>query len=159
MSLIQIRSATPEDCELIVCFIRELAEYEKLLDICEANTESIHRDLFVDRCIECFLAELDGETVGFALCYPNYSTFQAKPGYYLEDLYVRPEARGKGAGKALLNHLGQLCLQRDYGRLEWCVLNWNKPSIDFYKSLGAELLTEWTTCRVSGKALQKLGSA
>ncbi|MBI1200727.1 MAG: GNAT family N-acetyltransferase [Phenylobacterium sp.] len=156
MSL-SIRPATPADTALVLQFIRDLAEYERLLHEVEATEADIARDLFGEpaRC-QCDIAELDGAPVGFALWFYNYSTFRGRAGIYLEDLFVRPEARGVGAGKALLRGLAKRCEAENLGRLEWAVLNWNTPSIAFYDSLGASAKTDWTVRRLDGEALQAL---
>lgn len=154
---VNIRVATMGDAPLILQFIRELAEYERLLHEVEATEADIRRDLFGEnpRCF-CDIAEYEGRAVGFALWFYNYSTFRGRAGIYLEDLFVRPEARGVGAGKALLRRLAQRCMDADLGRLEWAVLNWNAPSIAFYDSLGAGAMTEWTVRRLDGEALERL---
>jgi len=154
-----IRPATPADSELIVALIRELAEYEKLLDQCHATPEALRESLFGGRPqAECLIAEREGQGVGFALFFHNYSTFLAKPGLYLEDLYVRPAARGLGLGKALLAALAKLAVERGCGRFEWSVLDWNAPAIRFYESLGAKPQHEWTIYRVTGEALTTLAA-
>jgi GNAT superfamily N-acetyltransferase len=154
-----IRTATEADVALILYFIRALAEYERLLDKCIATEEMVRETLFgTRRYAEVIIAEDEGEPVGFALFFHNYSTFLARPGIYLEDLFVKPEARGKGFGKALLAHLALLAQERNCGRLEWAVLNWNKPSIDFYESLGAIPMNDWTVYRLIGDALDKLAA-
>jgi GNAT superfamily N-acetyltransferase len=142
---------------LILSFIRGLAEYERLLDECVATEDLLREHLFgAHPYCEVVIAEDAEGPAGFALFFHNYSTFLAKPGIYLEDLFVLPERRGRGLGKALLAHLANLAVERGCGRLEWSVLDWNEPSIGFYRSLGARLLDEWTICRVSGVALAKL---
>ena len=155
-----IRVATAADTPLILGFIRELAEYERLLNEVEATEADIRRDLFGEnpRCF-CDIAESDGTPVGFALWFYNYSTFRGRAGIYLEDLFVRPEARGLGAGKALLRRLAQRCMEADLGRLEWAVLNWNEPSIAFYDSLGAGAKDDWTVRRLDGEALERLAAS
>lgn len=160
MSEVSIRVATVGDAPLILAFIKELAEYERLLHEVEATEADIRRDLFGEnpRCF-CEIAEADGVAVGFALWFYNYSTFRGRAGIYLEDLFVRPEARGLGAGKALLRRLAQRCVEADLGRLEWAVLNWNAPSIAFYDSLGADAMTEWTVRRLDGEALTRLAGS
>lgn len=148
-----IRAATPADVSLILRLVRELAEYEREPDAVKA-TEAMLQDALFDRGVaESVIAELDGTPVGFALFFHNFSTWTGKPGLYLEDLYVTPEARGAGAGKALLQHLAGLALDRGCARFEWAVLDWNTPAIDFYRAMGAEALDEWTVQRVSGDAL------
>jgi GNAT superfamily N-acetyltransferase len=151
------RVASPADIPLILEFIRDLAEYERLLHECEATEDDIRRDLFGEnpRCF-CDIAEDDGRPVGFALWFYNYSTFRGRAGIYLEDLFVKPDFRGGGAGKALLRRLAQRCVEADLGRLEWAVLNWNAPSIAFYDSLGASAKDDWTVRRLDGEALVKL---
>ena len=157
---VRIRPATMLDAGLILEFIRELAEYEKMLDEVEATEADIRRDLFGEnpRCF-CDIAEHEGEAVGFALWFYNYSTFRGRAGIYLEDLFVRPQARGLGAGKALLSRLAERCVEADLGRLEWAVLTWNTPAIEFYDSLGARRMDEWNTRRVDGEALRRLAGA
>ena len=154
-----IRAATSTDVPLILSLIRGLADYEKLSHEVEATEEKLHATLFGPRpAAECIIAltELD-EPVGFALFYPNYSTFLARPGLYLEDLFVKPEFRGKGIGKALLSYLAALANEREYGRMEWTVLDWNEPAIAFYESFGARRMREWHICRLTGTALAAHG--
>ncbi len=154
---IKLRPAAPADASLIAALIRELAEYEKLLHECHATAENIRESLFGHHPqAECVMAELHGTAVGFALFFHNYSTFLARPGLYLEDLFVRPAARGQGVGKALLAHLAQLARQRGCGRFEWSVLDWNASAIAFYESLGAKPQNEWTIYRLTGDALNQL---
>ncbi|MDE2488432.1 MAG: GNAT family N-acetyltransferase [Alphaproteobacteria bacterium] len=154
---IHVREATPEDLGLIYRFIRDLAEYEKLLHEVEASEADVRRDLFGPAPrVFCDIAEADGEPVGFALWFYNYSTFRGRHGIWLEDLFVTPEKRGIGAGKALLRRLAKRCVDEDLGRLEWAVLDWNAPSIAFYDSLGAAALDDWTTRRLTGEALTRL---
>ena len=155
-----IRSAQPADVPLILGLIRELADYEKLSHEVVATEALLHEHLFGSQHrAETLIAEDAGGAVGFALFFHNFSTFVGRPGIYLEDLFVRPEARGSGLGKALLAHLAQLCSTRDCARLEWSVLDWNAPSIGFYQRLGAKLMDEWTVMRVDGDALTKLAAA
>lgn len=152
-----LRLATPDDAGLILEFIQGLAEYEKLAHEVVADEESLRRTLFADRpAAEVVLADYDGEPAGFALFFHNYSTFLARPGLYLEDLYVRPEQRGRGIGKALLAHLAAIAVERGCGRFEWSVLDWNEPAIRFYEKLGAKAMEGWTVFRVTGDALAKL---
>ena len=154
-----IRPATRNDAALIATLIRELADYEKLLHECHVTAEAIAQSLFGAKPqAECVIAERNGTAVGFALFFHNYSTFLAKPGLYLEDLFVRPEARGHGVGKALLAHLAQLAVARGCGRFEWSVLDWNAPAIAFYESLGARAQSEWSIYRVTGAALTALAA-
>jgi GNAT superfamily N-acetyltransferase len=158
MQNIEIRPATVEDVKTIFQLIQALAEYEKLSDQVTGSVEQLHDHLFGDRpCIEALLADHQGTAIGFALFFTNYSTFLTKPGLYLEDLFVKPEYRGQGVGKLLLSHLARLVLQRNYGRLEWSVLDWNEPAIGFYQRIGATVLPDWRICRVTGDAIAKLG--
>ena len=153
----RIERATESDVPLILEMIRGLAEYERLLDKCVATEETLRATLFGAKpYAETLLAWDGGECGGFALFFMNYSTFLAQPGIYLEDLFVKPQARGRGLGKALLVKLAQIARERNCGRLEWSVLDWNEPSIRFYKSLGARPMDEWTGYRVTGEALQTL---
>jgi GNAT superfamily N-acetyltransferase len=155
----RIRSATPADVSLILGLIRELAEYEKLAHQVVATEDDIRNSLFGLRpAAECLIAELDGAPAGFALFFHNFSTFLGKPGIYLEDLYVKPELRGKGVGRKLLAHLAQLALTRGCGRFEWAVLDWNEPAIGFYRSIGARMLDDWKINRLTGEALERLAA-
>ncbi len=152
-----IRAATPEDVPLILQLIRELAEYERLAHEVRATEARLRATLFVPRpAAEVVIAELDGTPVGFAVFFATYSTWEAASGLYLEDLFVRPEARGRGVGRELLEYLARVTLQRGWARLEWRVLDWNEPSIAFYRKLGAEPLHDWTVFRVTGDSLKKL---
>jgi GNAT superfamily N-acetyltransferase len=145
---------------VILALIRELAVYEKLEHLVAAKEEDLDKALFAERSVvEALIASLDDEPVGFALFFPNFSTFLGKPGLYLEDLYVRPEARGAGLGRMLLEHLAALAVDRGWGRMEWSVLDWNQPAIEFYKKMGATPMDEWTTFRVTGEQLKKLALA
>jgi diamine N-acetyltransferase len=156
MSLL-IRKVRAGEAGLVLGFIRELAAYEKLSHEVEATEAMIAAALFSETPrLFCDIAEWDGEPVGFAVWFVNFSTFAGKPGVYLEDLFVRPSHRGKGIGKALLRYLAQTCVDNGWSSLKWAVLDWNAPSIAFYKSLGAVMLDEWTICRVSGDALARL---
>jgi len=152
-----IRPAQPEDVPLILEFIRGLADYEKLTDGVEATEEKLRRTLFPEdhhtAAAHCVLAIAGGAPAGFALYFFNYSTFLAQPGLYLEDLFVQPEFRGRGIGKALLLHLAKIANTRGCGRMEWTVLDWNQPAIGFYEKLGARRMREWQICRLSGPAL------
>lgn len=154
---VTVRPATPADAGLIHQFILDLAEYEKLLDTVQATEADTAAALFGDKA-RAFadIAEIDGQPVGFALWFYNYSTFVGRHGIYLEDLFVRPSARGSGAGKALLASLARRCVDEGLGRLEWSVLDWNAPSIAFYDSLGAAAMDEWIIRRMTGEALRKL---
>lgn len=154
---ITIRPATPADVPLIADLIRALAEYEKLAHEVRFDEAVLGAKLFGPRpYAEVVIGEVDGVAQGFALFFHNFSTFEGKPGIYLEDLFVQPPARGAGLGKALLAHLAALVLERDCARLEWSVLDWNEPAIGFYKALGARLMDEWTVMRVDGDALRQL---
>ena len=158
MAETQIREASERDVPLILSSIRELAEYEKLSREVVATEEEVRESLFAGRrYAEVLIAEHDGAPAGFALFFHNFSTFLGKPGIYLEDVYVRPEFRGTGIGRQLLVKLAHLALERGCGRLEWSVLDWNEPSIGFYRQLGAVAMEDWTVYRVSGDALRKLG--
>ena len=152
-----IRYATSKDCAAILHFIRELAEYERLAHEVVADESQLRATLFgVKPAAEVLLAELAGEPVGFALFFQSYSTFLAKPGLYLEDLFVRPTARSKGIGGALMSALARIAVQRHYGRFEWSVLDWNAPALKFYASLGANPQSEWTVQRLTGAPLAAL---
>jgi GNAT superfamily N-acetyltransferase len=154
----EIRSAAPGDIQVILNLIRELAIYEKEEDQAKATADQIHEALFSEKpTAYCELIELDtGESVGFAFWFKNYSTWTGTPGIYLEDLFVKPEFRGAGYGKALLIHLAKKCVENGWSRFQWWVLDWNEPSIAFYRSLGAVPMDEWTVFRVSGEALVRL---
>jgi len=155
-----IRSARPEESAIILRLIKDLAEYEKAPDQVEATESDLKATIFSkEPKVFCDVVEVDGEIVGMAIWFLNYSTWQGKHGIYLEDLFIKPEYRGRGYGKALLIHLAKLCEEKGYGRFQWWVLDWNSPAIDFYRSLGAEAMDEWTVYRVSGKALKDLGAS
>ena len=151
-----IRPATERDVPLILRFIKGLAAYEKLTHEVTATEELLHQTLFGDRRVaEVVIGECEGEPVGFALFFHNFSTFLGRPGIYLEDLFVKPEMRGRGFGRVLLTYLAKLAKERNCGRVEWAVLDWNEPAIRFYKSLGAASMDEWTVYRLTGEALDK----
>lgn len=153
------RPATSADLPLIAALIRELAEYERLSHAVRFDESELERNLFGDNpAAEVLIGELEGEPQGFALFFQNFSTFEGKPGIYLEDLFVRPEARSKGLGKALIAGVAALALQRGCARFEWAVLDWNTPSIEFYRSLGAQEMSDWRVMRLEGDALVRLGS-
>jgi GNAT superfamily N-acetyltransferase len=153
----EIRHAEKRDVALIRSLIRELAEYEKMLDEMVATEELLEKHLFGEkRFVEVVLGYYNGVPVGFALFFHNFSTFVGKHGLYLEDLYVKPEYRGKGFGKSLLAYLAKLAVERDCGRYEWTVLDWNKPSLKFYKMLGAKVMNKWLIHRVAGEELKNL---
>ncbi len=155
--IITVRSAVPEDLDLIIGFILALAAYERLADAVRLDRDVLGAHLFgATPKAEVVIAERDGAAIGFALFFHNFSTFEGRPGIYLEDLFVAPEARGSGAGKALLRHLAQLALDRGCARLEWSVLDWNGPAISFYRSLGAASMDDWTVNRLSSHALAAL---
>jgi GNAT superfamily N-acetyltransferase len=154
---ITISPATPDDVPTILAFIRELAEYEKLLDQVTATEPLLHQTLFGPRpYAEVLMGRLDGTAVGYALFFHNYSTFLARPGIYLEDVYVRPASRGRGVGKALLRDVARVARERNCGRVEWSVLDWNQPSINFYLAIGARPMDEWTTYRLDEAAIENL---
>ncbi|MGY4306865.1 GNAT superfamily N-acetyltransferase [Bradyrhizobium sp. USDA 4369] len=156
MSLV-IRGAGPADSGAVFALIRELADYERLSHEVVASEADIAAALFCEHpTLFCDIAEWDGEVAGFAVWFVNFSTFAGRPGIYLEDLFVRPAFRRNGIGQALLGHLARRCIARNWARLQWSVLDWNAPSITFYKSLGAELLDDWTLCKVTGAALVQL---
>jgi len=153
-----VRPATTEDVSAILALIRELAAYEHLTHACVATEELLRRHLFgADRAAEALVAEVDGAVVAYAIYFKTYSTFLALPGIYLEDIYVQVVHRRKGIGKAMLRELARIAVERGYGRVEWSVLDWNTPSIEFYKKLGAVPLDDWTMFRLTGEALKKFG--
>jgi len=154
-----IRAAAPEDVPAILQLIKDLAVYEKAPDAVKSTAENLHQALFgPDPKVFAHVVDVDGEIVGISIWFLNYSTWMGTHGIYLEDLYVDPAHRGKGYGVALLKNLAQICVERGYSRLQWWVLDWNEPSINFYKSLGAVPMDEWTVFRVDGEALTKLGT-
>ena len=153
MNKTEFRMAKEQDTALILEFIRSLAEYEKMSDLVVADEDLLREWIFEKGKAEVIFALEDGKEVGFALFFHNFSTFLGRAGIYLEDLFVKPEFRGKGHGKALIRELARITVERGCGRLEWCCLDWNKPSIDFYLSLGAEPLDEWTIYRLTGENL------
>lgn len=151
-----LRAAEPRDLPAIVGLIGELAEFEKLRHLLRVTVDTLRPHLFGAKPVaEAVVGEADGEVVAFALFFTNFSTFLAKPGLYLEDLYVRPSHRGTGLGRAMLEHLGALAVERDCGRFEWSVLDWNEHAIRFYRGMGATVMPEWRICRVTGEALQR----
>ncbi len=156
--MINIRNANINDSATILGFIKELAEYENMSNDVVATEELLKQNIFEKKLAEVILAEFDNKPVGFALFFHNFSTFLGKGGIYLEDLYVQPAMRGKNIGKTLLSSLAKLAVERDCGRLEWSCLNWNEPSIKFYKSQGAIPMNEWTVYRVTGNELNELAS-
>lgn len=156
--MLQFRGAERKDIALILRFIKELAQYEKMLDEVVATEELLEEWIFDKQKAEVIFAVLDGQEIGFALFFHNLSTFLGRSGIYLEDLYVPPEHRGKGVGKAILIELARIAVERKCGRLEWWCLDWNRPSIDFYLSLGAEPMKDWTVYRIAGKTLIELAT-
>ncbi len=153
-----IRSAKPDDLPEIISLIKELADYERAPDEAKATPEDLATALFGSSPkVFCEIVEVDNEILGFAIWFLNFSTWQGKHGIYLEDLYIRPQYRGLGWGKKLLQHLAAKCVKNDWGRFQWWVLDWNEPAIEFYKSLGAKAMDEWTVYRVSDSALKDLG--
>ena len=158
MTEIHVRAASTEDVPLVLSFINELAEFERLSHEVVATEDSLREWLFGERPVaEVVIGEHRGDAAGFALFFHNFSTFLGKPGIYLEDLYVRPEFRRAGIGRALLVHLARVASERGCGRLEWSVLDWNEPAIGFYRGIGASPVSGWTVYRVTGKALEELG--
>lgn len=157
---IGFRAAKPEDCEKIFALIKALAEYEKLVHLVTGSPQSLASHLFGSpNYAEAMVAEIDEKIVGFALYFHNYSTFLTKPGIYLEDIFVLPEKRGLGIGKALFEQVARLAVERGCGRLEWSVLDWNQPAIDFYLGRGADVLAEWRICRLTGDGLTQAANA
>ena len=157
---VRIETATVHDVPLLLSLIRALAEYERMSNAVVATEASLRDSLFgTTPCAEAAIAHVDREAVGFALWFQNYSTFLAKPGLYLEDLFVLPDWRGRGVGAALLRHLARIALERDYGRMEWSVLNWNEPAIGFYRRIGARPMDEWTVYRLAGDDLRRLATS
>jgi GNAT superfamily N-acetyltransferase len=156
---LKIRPAKREEVGEVLQLIQDLATYEKAPDQVEASEDDLLNTIFAkEPRVFCDLVEVDGQIAGMAIWFLNYSTWQAKHGIYLEDLYIKPEFRARGYGKALLKHLAQICDKEGYGRLQWWVLDWNSPAIEFYKSFGAEAMDEWTVYRTSGLALKNLGN-
>ncbi len=154
-----IRAAELRDVTAIVQLIRELADFEQLTYLLQVTPEKLRPHLFGERAVvEALVAESQGEVVGFAVFFTNFSTFLAQPGLYLEDLYVQPAHRGRGVGEALLSRVGRLAVERDYGRFEWSVLDWNANAIRFYEKMGATVMPDWRICRVTGDALQRFAA-
>jgi GNAT superfamily N-acetyltransferase len=155
---LKIRPAKREEVGEVLQLIQDLATYEKAPDQVEASRDDLLNTIFAkEPRVFCDLVEVDGQIAGMAIWFLNYSTWQAKHGIYLEDLYIKPEFRARGYGKALLKYLAQICDREGYGRLQWWVLDWNSPAIEFYRSFGAEAMDEWTVYRTSGQALKDLG--
>ena len=155
----KIRPAKRVEVGEVLQLIQDLATYEKAPDQVEASRDDLLNTIFAkEPRVFCDLVEVDGQIAGMAIWFLNYSTWQAKHGIYLEDLYIKPEFRARGYGKALLKHLAQICDREGYGRLQWWVLDWNSPAIEFYRSFGAEAMDEWTVYRTSGQALKDLGN-
>jgi len=156
---ITLRPATPNDVSVLFHLIQALAEYEKLTHAVTGSAEALEEHLFsAQPYVEAIIAEVQGKAAGFALFFHNYSTFLTQPGIYLEDLFVLPEHRRKGIGKALIKYLAQLAVERGCGRLEWSVLDWNEPAIAFYDRMGASILPDWRICRVSGDAIASIAN-
>jgi GNAT superfamily N-acetyltransferase len=156
---LRLRAATPADVPTLFRLIMALADYEKLTHEVTGSEAALEQTLFGDRTYaEAILAELNGQTAGFALFFHNYSTFLTQPGIYLEDLFVLPEYRRRGIGRAILTYLAQLAVERGCGRFEWSVLDWNEPAIAFYRRMGANVLPDWRICRVTGEALTQLAN-
>jgi ribosomal protein S18 acetylase RimI-like enzyme len=155
----RIEPATERDLPLILRLIRNLAEYEKLADAVVATEETLRDSLFVKRAAEVVIGYAGDEPAGFALFFQTFSTFLGVPGMYLEDIFVEPRFRRQGLGEALLTHLAKLAVERGYGRVEWSVLDWNELAIGFYRKIGAQLMDEWTICRLSGDPLKRLATA
>jgi len=154
-----IREARPEDCQLIIDLIYELADYERLAHEVEATPELLQHSLFgTERCAEALIGEISGEAAGYAIFFTNFSTFTGRPGIYLEDIYVRSRWRSRGLGKALLKQVARIAVQRGCARMEWAVLDWNQPAIDFYRNLGAQPLTEWVGQRLAGQSLTEVAA-
>lgn len=157
---VTVRAARPGDVKTVFALISALADYERLLHEVEATPEQVEEALFGETPrVFCDLAEIDGEIVGFGLWFYTFSTFRGKHGLYLEDLFVMPDHRGNGVGRAILGHLAARCVAEKLGRLEWSVLDWNEPAIAFYRSMGARLMDGWTMCRLDGTALERLAGA
>ena len=155
----KIRPAKSEEVGEVLQLIQDLATYEKAPDQVEASEDDLLNTIFAkEPRVFCDLVEVDGQIAGMAIWFLNYSTWQSKHGIYLEDLFIKPEYRGRGYGKALLKHLAKICDEKGYGRLQWWVLDWNSPAIEFYKSFGAEAMDEWTVYRTSGQTLKDLGN-
>src|SRR5215212_6841876 len=154
---IEIRPATEEDVQLLFDLILELAAYEKLADKLAGTAETLRRSLFEQGAAEALLVETaDGEAVGYAIFFTNFSTFECRPGIWLEDVYVRPEHRRGGIGLAVMEHLARIAEQRDYARLEWCALEWNEPALDFYEGIGAQRLDDWRMLRLETDGIRRL---
>jgi GNAT superfamily N-acetyltransferase len=154
---ISIEPAAPKDLTLILELIRELAEYEKQPEAAQATESQLRQALFGEHpAAEAVIASVDGQPAGWALWFQSFSTWTGKPGLWLEDMYVRPAQRRRGVGRALLVHLARMCVERGYGRLEWSVLDWNTPALDFYREVGAEPMADWTVQRLAGEALARL---
>ncbi len=157
--MLTIREARPEDASVVIGLIQALAEYEREPDAVKITEADVLAHGFGDaKVFSCLLAEWDGATAGFALYFPTFSTWEGKPGIYLEDLYVHPEFRGRGIGKALMMNIARIAIEKGYTRFQWQVLDWNTPSIDFYESIGAVHMKEWYTYRLTGEALHKLAA-
>jgi GNAT superfamily N-acetyltransferase len=152
----RLRFAAPEDAELILEFVKGIADYERMADQVQATAENFRRYVFEEKKVEVIICEYDGAPAGFALFFYNFSTFLGRPGIYIEDIFVKPPFRGRGLGKLLLTFIAHLAVERNCGRVEWTCLDWNEPSIAFYKSQGARSMSEWTTYRMAGQELSDL---
>jgi len=153
---IQIRAAQPDDVELLLALIQELADYEKLAHKAKGEADALRRSLFEEEVGEALIIEVDGEPVGHAIFFPTLSSFECRPGIWLEDVFVRPQYRRRGIGGAVMEYLASLAIERDYVRLEWCALDWNEPALRFYDGLGATRLDDWTMLRLEGDGLRQL---
>jgi GNAT superfamily N-acetyltransferase len=155
----EIRQAREGDAELLLGLIRELADYERAVERVTGDAELLHRALFEQRTAEALVLELDGEAIGYAIFFTTFSTWECRPGIWLEDVFVRPQHRRGGLGRALLARIAALAVERGYPRLDWCALKWNEPALRFYERIGAEPLEEWQLLRLEGEALRRLGQA
>ena len=156
MPTLHLRKAGPEDVGLVLFFIRQLAEYERMLDEVVADEETLRQSMFAEHAASALIAEEDGEPIGFALYFYNFSTFIGRPGLYVEDVFILPQYRGKGYGRAIFCHLAKIAVERRCARMEWTCLDWNEPSLRFYRSMGAVPMDQWTVQRLSGDALRRV---
>lgn len=156
MSKFSLRRAQPEDAELVLYFIKQIAEYEKMLDQVQADVDTIYDSLFVRKAAHSLIAEEDGKPIGFALYFYNFSTFIGRPGLYLEDIFILPEFRGKGYGTAIFHELARIAKEENCGRMEWTCLNWNEPSRQFYKNMGAVTMDDWTVHRFTEETIHRI---
>ena len=158
MDKLTFKYATPEETPDVMRFIKAIAEYEKMSDEVNGDEQQLYEELFVKRHAEVFFAMLGEKKIGFALYFHNFSTFVGRAGLYVEDVFIYPEYRGKGYGTAIFKRLAEIAVERNCGRMEWCCLDWNKPSINFYLGMGARPMSEWTTYRLSGETLRRMGN-